>query len=363
MAFNFMAALGGAAARGSKIIQAKREQKVSDDKTAQQRQWIIESEQRKYATDKKERLDIKAERAEELISTMVALGVPLEAAKNVAQGGVGAAQEAIANIKTGRANGNNTSGYYTMTTPVTAGEIGEISSRPSLVVDTESINLQYGILNSKVKDHNEMILMLSQKQLDLNLGTVEGQKEFDVIETRKDKFLIDISNIANAEGGSGGADARTFGTSTVSRHIASHRNRHLGEFEASVNIETGANLGMDGKKFEVNIADLRAVNSLKGGTKPVSDPFMISEINVLERDAVLNLQNYAAGLMGGDDFVYANEFSSKENFRNDTINDQNVGPKNIGGIFTYRLKNSKVQVMYIGVPGNEYVPLGAVPLT
>ena len=120
---------------------------------------------------------------------------------------------------------------------------------------------------------------------------------------------------------------------------------------------------MKGDVLGVNSADLRAVSSLRQGTKPVGDPFMKTEIDALETDSVRNLQSYAATLMQEEDFNYANQFASKEDLRSNTINGTNAEQKMPGQIFSYRKGAVTVQVMYIGVIGNEYIPLGTFKTT
>jgi len=358
MAFNFMAALGGAAARGSKIIQAKREQKVSDEKTAQQRQWIVESEQRQYATAKKERRDIKSERAEELISTMVALGLPLEAAKGVAKGGVGAAEDAITNLKTARTNGIDASSFYTMNTPVTAGEITEVSKGPSLVIDSPAIKNMYGNLNSNVNNHNEMLLKLSNKQLQLDLQTPQGIAEYDKIEIKKTQYLKDIGSIANAKDTSG-TEGRLFGESTVRANIDAARSRALSTYEMTLNIEDQVITGLQGKGVEVNVADLQATQFLRSSLKDskLKDAFMNSSIVALETQAIANIKNLGLQKIR-DDISLVKEFP-------DGLTSETDRTLDIGAVIRVPIKDSSGSLtgtytysIYTGTKDkNNYVPL------
>ena len=360
MAINITSFFGGMAKGAGRVLKENREQAREDKTTGEQRQWQIATEARQYALNKQQRLDIKAEQAEEYISQLVAMGMPLDAAKELAKGGKGAIEDAITNIQFGRENGVDTAGFYTLqtkgTVPITAGEISEISKQPSLVVDSEKISAMYGGVNSKIKNHDQAIMQLSNQQIKLDLNTPKGQEEYDKIEAKKMRFMQDINLIAQAEDTSGG-DSRSFSESTVSRHIASHRNRHLGVYEAGIDLQTGISQGMKGDKLGINVADLKAVNSLRKGTKSLGDKFMNDEIASLETDTIANLQSYAAGLMRSDNFIYNNEYTSFE----ETVAAEKT--RDVGDIITYRKDNNIIQVMWVGVPGNEYVPLGTIPLT
>ena len=360
MAFSLLSFLGGVAGAGSQILDERRDQKRRDDVTAEQRQWQIATEARQYELSKKVRQDIKTEQAEEYISQLVAMGMPLDAAKELAKGGKGAIEDAITNIQFGRENGVDTAGFYTLQTkgkvPITAGEISEISKQPSLVVDSDAISAMYGGVNSKVNNHNEAIMQLSNQQIKLDLSTPKGQEEYDKIEAKKMRFMQDINLIAQAEDTSGG-DSRSFSESTVYRHIMSHRNRHLGKYKAGIDLVTGISQGMEGDKLGINVADLKAVKSLRDGTKSLGDKFMNDEITSLETDTIGNLQSYAAGIMRTQGFNYTNQYSSFE----ETQDAEKT--RNVGDIITYRKDNNIIQVMWVGVPGNEYIPLGTVPVT
>ena len=360
MAINITSFLGGMARGGSRVLQENREQARKDKTTAEQRQWQIATEARQYDLNKKVRQDIKTEQAEEYISQLVAMGMELPVAKELAKGGKGAIEDVITNIQFGRENGVDTAGFYTLqtkgTVPITGTEISEISKQPSLVVDSEKISAMYGGVNSKVKNHDEAIMQLSNQQIKLNLDTPQGQAQYDKIEAKKLLYMKDINLIAQAEDTSGG-DSRSFSESTVSRHIASHRNRHLGVYEAGIDLQTGFNRGMKGDKLGINVADLKAVNSLRKGTKSLGDKFMDDEIASLESDTIGNLQSYAAGIMRTQGFNYTNQYSSFEE------NKKEEETRNVGNIITYRKDNNISQVMWVGVPGNEYVPLGTVPVT
>jgi len=360
MAINITSFFGGMAKGAGRVLKENREQAREDKTTGEQRQWQIATEARQYALNKQQRLDIKAEQAEEYIGQLVAMGMDLNVAKEVAQGGKGAIEDAITNIQFGRENNVDTAGFYTLqtkgTVPITGTEISEISKQPSLVVDSEKISAMYGGVNSKVKNHDEAIMQLSNQQIKLNLDTPQGQAQYDKIEAKKLLYMKDINLIAQAQDTSGG-DSRSFSESTVSRHIASHRNRHLGVYEAGIDLQTGISQGMKGDKLGINVADLKAVNSLRKGTKSLGDKFMNDEIASLETDTIANLQSYAAGLIRSDNFIYNNEYTSFE----ETVAAEKT--RDVGDIITYRKDNNIIQVMWVGVPGNEYVPLGTIPLT
>jgi len=359
MGFNLGAFLGGAARGGSQVLDERRAQADRDKVTKEERQWQLATENRANARAKKAKRASDAKALEEQIGTMVALGMPADAARAVAKNGAGAMKVAIGDLQYGRENGHDTSGLYRLkdTIGLTSSEITEAAKAPKLVVDSTAIRNMYGTVDDDVSNHNEAILRISDQQLKLNLTTPEGQAKYDALETKKNKYLVDIGTIAKAKDTSTGDDGRFFGESTAYRHIISHRNRHLAVHEASINIETGVAEGIKGKALAVNSADLKAVNSLRIGTEPLNDPFMNAEISALEQDAKRNLQTYAAGQMGKEGFAYTAQYNTRE--------DASAANKNRvpGDIVTYNKDGVTFQVMWVGVKGNEYIPLGPVPAT
>jgi len=357
MSFNFGAFLGGAARGGSQVFDERRAQADRDKVTKEERQWQLATENRANARSKKAKRASDAKALEEQIGTMVALGMPADAARAVAKNGKGAMKVAISDLTYGRENGHDTSSLYALkdTVGLTSSEVTEAAKAPKLVVDSTAIRNMYGTVDNDVSNHNEAILKISDQQLNLNLTTPEGQAKYDILETKKSKYLQDIGTIASAKDTSKGDDSRFFGESTTYRHIISHRNRHLAVHEASVNIETGVAEGIKGKALAVNSADLKAVNSLRVGTKPLNDPFMNAEISALEQDAKINLQTYAAGQMGVEGFTYTAQYDTKQDV---SAANKNRVP---GDIVTYNKDGVTYQVMWVGVKGNEYISLGAVP--
>ena len=289
MAFNFMSFLGGAAGAGSEYIDTKNEAAAAEKLTKEQRQWQIATEGRADARARKLRREERSRQTEEYVGSMVALGMPLEVAQEQAKLGVGAINVAIEDLKYGRENGVDTSGFYTLkqkgNVPITGTEISEISRTPSLVIDSDAIKNMYGALESDVGTHNEALLKITNQQLALDLSTDKGKDAFDALEERKSGFLKDMSLIAGAKDTTGG---RLFGESTVKANIDSARSRALATYEMTLDIEGNIKGKLEGRGVEANVANLDAAKFLRGSLEKIElqDPFMNSSIDMLESQAI-----------------------------------------------------------------------------
>jgi len=303
MAINITSFFGGMAKGAGRVLKENREQAREDKTTGEQRQWQIATEARQYALNKQQRLDVKAEQAEEYISQLVAMGMDLNTAKELAKGGKGAIEDAITNIQFGRENGVDAANFYTLKTeaaiPITGAEISEISKGPNLVIDSDAIKNMYGALDTDYTNHNQAIMSITNKQLRLNLTTPKGKAAFDQLEIQKNAFLKDLGKIAIEKDI---PNDRLFGESTTINQINSAKANALASFEISMNIEDMTKTGISGKGIEVNVADLNAVRFLNMSLKnsSVQDPFMVQQVKATEEIAINNLINIAASKMRED---------------------------------------------------------------
>ena len=359
MAFNFMSFLGGAAGAGSEYIDTKNAADAAATLTKEQRQWQIATEGRADARARKLRREERSRQTEEYVGSMVALGMPLEVAQEQAKLGVGAINVAIEDLKYGRENGVDTSGFYTLkqkgNVPITGTEISEISRTPSLVIDSDAIKNMYGALESDVGTHNEALLKITNQQLALDLSTDKGKAAFAKLEERKSGFLKDISSIAGAKDKT---DARLFGGSTVKANIDAARSRALATYEMTLNIDDNVIGNLEGRGVQANVANLEAGQFLRGSLENsgIEDAFMNSSIDMLEKQAVSAIQKLGLSAILSDVNV-AKEYSvmSAEIDRQlkvsdiikVPINDANGQPT---GQYTYSI--------YTGTKdANNYIPL------
>ena len=300
MGFNLGAFLGGAARGGSQVLDERRAQADRDKVTKEERQWQLATENRANARAKKARRASDAKALEEQIGTMVALGMPADAARAVAKNGVGAMKVAIGDLKYGRENGVNAASYYTM------GQKGLLQGDPStaikaaepagLAIDSEGIRSMYGAVDEDYTSHNEQIRAITNKQLNLT----PDSDAFKQLQTQREALYTDLAAIAGAKDTSDGEDARLFTTSSVVTNVASARAAALANYDVSMNIETSVRTNIDGKGVQINIADLDAANFLDGTAGKVGDPFMNHSIVTLRTQAQNKLQSIAFAKISAD---------------------------------------------------------------
>ena len=300
MGFNLGAFLGGAARGGSQVLDERRAQADRDKVTKEERQWQLATENRANARAKKSKRASDAKALEEQIGTMVALGMPADAARAVAKNGAGAMKVAIGDLQYGRENGVNAASYYTM------GQKGLLQGDPStaikaaepagLAIDSEGIRSMYGAVDEDYTSHNEQIRAITNKQLNLT----PDSDAFKQLQTQREALYTDLAAIAGAKDISDGKDARLFTTSSVVTNVASARAAALANYDVSMNIETSVRTNIDGKGVQINIADLDAANFLDGTAGKVGDPFMNNSIVTLRTQAQNKLQSIAFAKISAD---------------------------------------------------------------
>ena len=352
MGFNLGAFLGGAARGGSQVLDERRAQADRDKVTKEERQWQLATENRANARAKKSKRASDAKALEEQIGTMVALGMPADAARAVAKNGAGAMKVAIGDLQYGRENGVNAASYYTM------GQKGLLQGDPStaikaaepagLAIDSEGIRSMYGAVDEDYTSHNEQIRAITNKQFNLT----PEDPSYVKLEEQRQALYTDLAAIANAKDTADGEDSRKFTEGTVRATIGSEVNRQLQLSGMSYDLEKQIIVGLEGKRLEANIANLKAVNNLRTSTKSLNDPLMNDSITALEVDSKKNLRMKAATMLRENPELKTQPPVTVENFvKPDFESSLTVGqlikvPAEDGGIKL---------VMYMGVPGMEYL--------
>jgi len=345
MGFNLGAFLGGAARGGSQVLDERRAEAERARVTKEERQWQIATEARS---------DAKA--LEEQIGTMVALGMDPEAARAVAKNGKGAMKVAIGDLEYGRENGINAASYYTM------GQKGLLQDDPStaikaaepagLSIDSEGIRNMYGAVDEDYTSHNEQIRAITNKQLKLT----PEDPAYVTLENQRQALYADLGAIAKAKDTSGEDEGRKFTEGTVRSTVTGEVNRQLQLQGMSYDLEKQIIIGLEGKRVEANIANLKAATNLRSSTKSLNDPLMNDTISALEVDSKKNLRMKAAELLKQTPELRTQAPVTAEAF---------MQPDYEAGLAAGQLVKIPTEgggsklVMYLGVPGMEYLDVFA----
>ena len=356
MGFNFGAFLGGAARGGSQVLDERRAEAERARVTKEERQWQLATENRANARAKKAKRAADAKALEEQIGTMVALGMDPEAARAVAKNGKGAMKVAIGDLEYGRENGINAASYYTM------GQKGLLQGDPSkaikaaepagLSIDSEGIRNMYGAVDEDYTSHNEQIRAITNKQLKLT----PEDPAYVMLENQRQALYADIGAIAKAKDTSGEDEGRKFTEGTVRSTVTGEVNRQLQLQGMSYDLEKQIIIGLEGKRVEANIANLKAATNLKSSTKSLNDPLMNDTINALEVDSKKNLRMKAAELLKQTPELRTQAPVTAEAF---------MQPDYEAGLTAGQLVKIPTEgggsklVMYLGVPGMEYLDVFA----
>lgn len=356
MGFNLMSFLGGAARAGTRSIEQRKAQRAKEKETAEARQWQIATEARADARARKAKRSSDRKALEEQIGTMVALGMDPEAARAVAKNGKGAMKVAIGDLEYGRENGINAAQYYTM------GQKGLLQDDPSkaikaaeparLSIDSEGIRNMYGPVDKEYTSHNEQIRAITNKQLKL---TAEDPA-YVTLENQRQALYADIGAIAKAKDTSGEDDGRKFTEGTVRSTVTGEVNRQLQLQGMSYDLEKQIIVGLEGKRIEANIANLKAATNLKSSTQSLNDPLMNDTISALEVDSKKNLRMKAAEILKQSPELRTQTPVSADNF---------MQPDYEAGLTVGQLVKIPTEgggsklVMYLGVPGMEYLDVFA----
>jgi len=356
MGFNLMSFLGGAARAGTRSIEQRKAQRAKEKETAEARQWQIATEARADARARKARRSSDKKALEEQIGTMVALGMDPEAARAVAKNGKGAMKVAIGDLEYGRENGINAASYYTM------GQKGLLQDDPSkaikaaeparLSIDSEGILNMYGPVDKEYTSHNEQIRAITNKQLKL---TAEDPA-YVTLENQRQALYADIGAIAKAKDTSGEDEGRKFTEGTVRSTVTGEVNRQLQLQGMSYDLEKQIIVGLEGKRIEANIANLKAATNLKSSTQSLNDSLMNDTISALEVDSKKNLRMKAAEILKQSPELRTQTPVSADNF---------MQPDYEAGLTVGQLVKIPTEgggsklVMYLGVPGMEYLDVFA----
>jgi hypothetical protein len=356
MGFNLMSFLGGAARAGTRGIEQRKAQRAKEKETAEARQWQIATEARADARARKAKRSSDRKSLEEQIGTMVALGMDPEAARTVAKNGKGAMKVAIGDLTYGRENGINAAQYYTM------GQKGLLQDDPStaikaaepagLTIDSDGILNMYGPVDQEYTSHNEQIRAITNKQLKLTAEDPAYVK----LEEQRQSLYADISEIANAKDTSGEDAGRKFTEGTVRATVTGEVNRQLQLQGMSYDLEKQVIIGLEGKRLEANIANLKASTNLRSSTKSLDDPLMNDTITALEVDSKKNLRMKAAEMLKQNPELRTQAPVSADNF---------MQPDYEAGLTAGQLVKIPTEgggsklVMYLGVPGMEYLDVFA----
>jgi hypothetical protein len=354
MGFNLGAFLGGAASGGSQVLDERRAQADRDKVTKEERQWQLATENRANARAKKSKRASDAKALEEQIGTMVALGMPADAARAVAKNGAGAMKVAIGDLQYGRENGVNAASYYTM------GQKGLLQGDPStaikaaepagLVIDSEGIRSMYGAVDEDYTSHNEQIRAITNKQFNLT----PEDPSYVKLEEQRQALYTDLAAIANAKDTADGEDSRKFTEGTVRATIGSEVNRQLQLSGMSYDLEKQIIVGLEGKRLEANIANLKAVNNLRTGTQSLNDPLMNDSITALEVDSKKNLRMKAATMLRENPELKTQPTVSTADYEKSDFESSLIVGQLIK-IPDARSPTGDKLVMYMGVPGMEYL--------
>lgn len=292
MGFNLSSFLGGAASGGSKRLAEINVNRQRNKETAEERQWQIATEERADVRAKKAARAAQKRESEGLIGTMVALGMPLDAAREVAKNGKGAIKVAINDLEYGRENGKDVSGLYTMQNKgiITGDDVANSAKSPVLSIDREAISNMYGPVPVVYDNHNDQILSISNKQLTLDINNPDDKTEYDRLETQRQKLYKDLSDIAGSKDTSGGDDSRKFSEGTVRASIQSELNKQLQFVGMSYDMKKQVIVGLQGDQMGANIAGLNTARNVRKSSASLNDPYMNDSINTLLDDSLKNIQ-------------------------------------------------------------------------
>jgi len=354
MGFNLGSFLGGAARAGSEGIDQRTAQAARDKETKESRQWQIATEARADSRARKAKRASDKKTLEEQIGTMVALGMPADAARAVAKNGKGAMKVAIGDLTYGRENNVNAAQYYTM------GNKGLLDSDPStaiktatpagLSVDSEGIRNMYGPVDEEYTSHNEQIRAITNKQIKLT----PDSDAFKKLETQRQALYTDLAAIAGAKDTSDGEDSRKFSEGTVRATIGGELNRQLLYRGMSYDIEKQVIVGMEGDVLGANIASLKTANIVRESTKSVDDQFMRDSINALQKNAIVEIRiNAAEKLRENPEIKTQPIVPAADYIKPDFESTLTIGQ--LVRIPDESSPNGGKLVMYIGVPGMEYL--------
>lgn len=356
MGFNFKSFLGGMAGAGSQMLDERRASEEREKITREERQWQLATENRAAARAQKAKRASDAKALEEQIGTMVALGMDPEAARAVAKNGKGAMKVAIGDLEYGRENGINAASYYTM------GQKGLLQDDPSkaikaaeparLSIDSEGILNMYGPVDKEYTSHNEQIRAITNKQLKLT----PEDPAYVTLEKQRQALYADLGAIAKAKDTSGEDEGRKFTEGTVRSTVQGEVNRQLQLQGMSYDLEKQIIIGLEGKRVEANIANLKAATNLRSSTKSLNDPLMNDTISALEVDSKKNLRMKAAELLKQTPELRTQAPVTAEAF---------MQPDYEAGLTAGQLVKIPTEgggsklVMYLGVPGMEYLDVFA----
>ena len=354
MGFSLSSFLGGAAGAGSRGLEERRVNLQRQKETAEARQWQIATEGRADSRARKAKRAADKRSLEEQIGTMTALGMSADAARAVAKNGKGAIKVAIGDLQYGRENGVNAASYYTM------GQKGLLQGDPStaikaaepagLAIDSEGIRSMYGAVDEDYTSHNEQIRAITNKQFNLT----PEDPAYIKLEEQRQALYTDIGAIAKAKDTSGEDDGRKFTEGTVRATIGSEVNRQLQLSGMSYDLEKQIIVGLEGKRLEANIANLKAVNNLRTSTKSLNDPLMNDSITALEVDSKKNLRMKAATMLRENPELKTQPTVSTADYEKSDFESSLIVGQLIK-IPDARSPTGDKLVMYMGVPGMEYL--------
>ena len=353
MGFSLSSFLGGAAGAGSRGLEERRANLQREKETAEARQWQIATEGRADARARKAKRAADKRSLEEQIGTMTALGMSADAARAVAKNGKGAIKVAIGDLQYGRENGVNAASYYTM------GQKGLLQGDPStaikaaepagLAIDSQGIRNMYGAVDEEYTSHNEQIRAITNKQFKLT----PEDPSYVKLEGQRQALYTDLAAIAGAKDTSeGGDESRKFTEGTVRATVAGEVNRQLQLQGMSYDLEKQVIVGLEGKRLEANIANLKATTNLRSSTKSLDDPLMNDTIDALEVDSKKNLRMKAGEILKQSPELRTQAPVTAENF---------MKPDYEAGLTAGQLVKIPTEgggsklVMYLGVPGMEYL--------
>jgi len=354
MGFSLKSFLGGAAGAGSRGIEKRRDTLQREKETAEARQWQIATESRADSRAKKAARTTATREAEEQIGTLIALGMPATEARAVAKNGKGAIKVAIGDLQYGRENGVNAASYYTM------GQKGLLQGDASsnikaaepagLTVDSEGIRSMYGAVDEDYNSHNEQVRAITNKQFKLTAEDPEYVK----LETQREALYRDMSEIAAANKANNKDDGRKFSEGTVRATIGGELNRQLLYRGMSYDIEKQVIVGMEGDVLGANIASLKTANIVRESTKSVDDQFMRDSINALQKNAIVEIRINAAEKLRENPKIKTQPIVPAADYiKPDFESTLTIGQ--LVRIPDESSPNGGKLVMYIGVPGMEYL--------
>jgi len=206
----------------------------------------------------------------------------------------------------------------------------------------------YGAVDEDYTSHNEQIRAITNKQFNLT----PEDPAYIKLEEQRQALYTDIGAIAKAKDTSGEDDGRKFTEGTVRATIGSEVNRQLQLSGMSYDLEKQIIVGLEGKRLEANIANLKAVNNLRTGTKSLNDPLMNDSITALEVDSKKNLRMKAATMLRENPELKTQPPVTVENFEKPDFESSLT----VGQLIKIPAEDGGVKlVMYMGVPGMEYL--------